>query len=640
MEISPFHIVSQCESATATMRKALFVGAGNSQIAEVQQVPTCPNDYFVSIKVTWSQQRNSDATSVCCAIAKRIVANKPPLGCNPTIDLAESGALFLWYAVLMPALVIWQTREHLQQPDTPRTLYGLTIKLPQSTINDHSAIDLRQHLLAAMDKFASARALAQASVDNADRDLRAQECGVSALLSFWTSNDNLITAAEQLQFLDARWKAALVNLAHPVGMQILSDKKELVQLKKSAADAAAAEKAKAAEEKKAQDDNLLEEAKNGTNNAMYNWMSTMNTRVNALSAHNAESGGDDAEFLQMVERARKLIRKPTVEEVRKKPLIGLDEAKLALAETFLYPTMFPQLYSMHVEPWSGLLLVGSPGTGKTTIVATQCAESKTVFIPVSPADVRDKWRGNASKMIKALFQVARKEAEDIGCKVILFFDEVEQLASKRGDSGSSDSSAATSSDGELQQMLTEMTDPNNEDVFVVAATNWPDKLDEAFLRRLPRKVYCGLPTKDDAIALLNLYLNDRAHLLTANEIAVLAEQCVAPVGDIVGLSAPKINVVVRLAMHAIVEKAKASHMAAFGGDSQHFVPCSCGNKTAETCWLRWLPVRKESLMEMGVDANRVCFAPLTVTHMQEARARVTGSVDKKTIEMLISTCKN
>lgn len=574
---------------------------------------------------------------MCCAIAERIVANKPPLQCDTTIDLTQQGALFLWYAVLMPALVIWQTRE----PHAQRRLYGLKITLSNGrVIDDRNADDLRQHLRDAMNSFA----LAHASVDIANRDLRAQECGVSALLSFWTSsldNDNLIAAAERLQFLDDRWKAALVNLAHPVGHRILSEKKELDQLKKVEAEKADEEKAKAAAAKKSEDDNLLADAKNDvTKNAMLQWMNSMHTRVNALSARNAESSGDDAELSQMLDRARKLIRKPTVEEVRKKPLIGLDEAKQALTETFLYPTMFPQLYSMHVEPWSGLLLVGSPGTGKTSIVAMQCADSSTAFIPVSPADVRDKWRGNASKMIKALFQVAREEAGRTGRKVILFFDEVEQLASKRGDSGSSDGSAATSSDGELQQMLTEMTDPKNEEVFVVAATNWPDKLDEAFLRRLPRKVYCGLPTKHDAIALLNGYLKDRAHLLTANEIAELAEQCVAPVGNIVGLSALKINVVVRLAMHAIVEKAKASHMVAFGGDSTRFVACSCGNAEA-TCWLRWLPRRKESLMKMADgETAQVCFAPLTVTHMKEARTRVTGSVDKETIEMLISTCKN
>ena len=132
---------------------------------------------------------------------------------------------------------------------------------------------------------------------------------------------------------------------------------------------------------------------------------------------------------------------------------------------------------------NNILLSGSPGAGKTLMVK---AMSNELDLPLfqSSGEFTDKYVGQGAKNVKALFEEARKYAPSI-----IFIDEAEQVGRKRtGDSNNSERESATA---ELLNQLDgfETTD----DVIVILATNLPDTLDEALLRRMSKKIHINNP---------------------------------------------------------------------------------------------------------------------------------------------------
>lgn len=132
---------------------------------------------------------------------------------------------------------------------------------------------------------------------------------------------------------------------------------------------------------------------------------------------------------------------------------------------------------------NNILLSGSPGAGKTLMVK---AMSNELDLPLfqSSGEFTDKYVGQGAKNVKALFEEARKYAPSI-----IFIDEAEQVGRKRtGDSNNSERESATA---ELLNQLDgfETTD----DVIVILATNLPDTLDEALLRRMSKKIHITDP---------------------------------------------------------------------------------------------------------------------------------------------------
>jgi transitional endoplasmic reticulum ATPase len=148
-----------------------------------------------------------------------------------------------------------------------------------------------------------------------------------------------------------------------------------------------------------------------------------------------------------------------------------------------------------VEPPTGLLLAGPPGTGKTTVAKVLAAQARASFYPVSGADVMSKWVGESEGNIRRLFQRARENRPSI-----VFIDEIDAIAGRRG--------SIEVHDSHINQLLAEIDGvAGQRGVFVIGATNRPDQLDPALLRggRLSRTIVLGLPHEEGRLALLRLY---------------------------------------------------------------------------------------------------------------------------------------
>lgn len=139
-----------------------------------------------------------------------------------------------------------------------------------------------------------------------------------------------------------------------------------------------------------------------------------------------------------------------------------------------------------LRPPSGVMFEGPPGTGKTMLSKAVAAEAGVPLLCVRSSTIEQKYYGEAVKMVRAIFSLARRLAP-----VVVFFDEVDGLMRDRargGDDNGADYSVKTEV---LQQM--DGVDADGVAIIVIAATNCASKLDAALYRRLPRTYTIGLP---------------------------------------------------------------------------------------------------------------------------------------------------
>jgi len=165
----------------------------------------------------------------------------------------------------------------------------------------------------------------------------------------------------------------------------------------------------------------------------------------------------------------------------------MAETKQALTETVLWPLRHPDSFArLGIDPPRGVLLYGPPGCGKTFLVRALAGSGQLSVHAVKGAELMDKWVGSSERAVRELFQRARDSAPSL-----IFLDEVDALAPRRGQSG--DSGVG---DRVVAALLTELdgVEPLRE-VVVVGATNRPELIDPALLRpgRLERLVFVPPP---------------------------------------------------------------------------------------------------------------------------------------------------
>lgn len=154
-----------------------------------------------------------------------------------------------------------------------------------------------------------------------------------------------------------------------------------------------------------------------------------------------------------------------------------------------WPLKFPHKFAaVGIKPPQGILLYGPPGCSKTMIAKALATESGLNFIAVKGPELFSKYVGDTEKAIREIFRKARLSSPSI-----IFFDEIDAMATQRGDDDTSVSDRA------LCQLLNEMDGVEaRAQVIVVAATNRLDIIDTALLRpgRFDRLVHVPLPTYD------------------------------------------------------------------------------------------------------------------------------------------------
>ncbi|MCO1579099.1 AAA family ATPase [Crossiella sp. SN42] len=165
----------------------------------------------------------------------------------------------------------------------------------------------------------------------------------------------------------------------------------------------------------------------------------------------------------------------------------MTEVKQALTESVLWPLQYPDSFArLGVQPPRGVLLYGPPGCGKTFLVRALAGSGRVNVMSVKGAELMDKWVGESERAVRELFRRAADAAP-----TLLFLDEVDALAPRRGQS--SDSGVG---DRVVAALLTELdgVEPLN-DVVIIGATNRPELIDPALLRpgRLERLVYVPPP---------------------------------------------------------------------------------------------------------------------------------------------------
>lgn len=181
----------------------------------------------------------------------------------------------------------------------------------------------------------------------------------------------------------------------------------------------------------------------------------------------------------------------------------IDSVRTIVSLPLLHPYAFQQGI-LKDHSMTGCLLFGPPGTGKTLVVRALAKEADCRMLAISPSDVMDMYVGEGEKLVKAVFSLARRLSP-----CVVFLDEIDALFGAR--MSNRESGSAVAQRGVITEFMQEMdglkssTDNN---VIVIGATNRPFDLDDAVLRRLPRRLLVDLPGEQERQEILRILLRD------------------------------------------------------------------------------------------------------------------------------------
>jgi transitional endoplasmic reticulum ATPase len=223
------------------------------------------------------------------------------------------------------------------------------------------------------------------------------------------------------------------------------------------------------------------------------------------------SGGERKMTLPIIEKAIRSTKPSAIKavtvEVPRVPwsaIGGMEDVKGQLRDAIELPLNHSETFQrLGIRPPRGVLLYGPPGCSKTLMARALATEGHMNFLAVKGPELLSKWLGESERTLAALFRRAR-----LASPSVIFFDEVDAIASKRGGNSSGGGERL------LSQLLTELDgiqqskDGSGREgrVVIVCATNRPDLLDSALMRpgRIDRMIYVGVPDENSREKILGL----------------------------------------------------------------------------------------------------------------------------------------
>jgi len=265
--------------------------------------------------------------------------------------------------------------------------------------------------------------------------------------------------------------------------------------------------------------------------------------------------------------------------VKWEDVAGLEQAKGLLKEAVILPIKFPQLFTGKRTPWKGILLYGPPGTGKSFLakaVATEAGAS--CFLSVSSSDLVSKFQGESERLVKNLFELARKNSP-----AIVFVDEVDSLCGARGD-GDNESARRIKTEFLVQM---QGVGQDNTGILVLGATNTPWELDPAIRRRFEKRVYIPLPEAPARLSLFKSHIGGTPNNLQTADFQRLGD-------NTEGFSGSDISVMVRDALYEPVRTCQvATHFKQCldpANPQDHlYEPCAPSDPAAEEMTVMEVP---------------------------------------------------
>ncbi|OEL26134.1 ATPase family AAA domain-containing protein 1-A [Dichanthelium oligosanthes] len=181
---------------------------------------------------------------------------------------------------------------------------------------------------------------------------------------------------------------------------------------------------------------------------------------------------------------------------------ALDNVKKTLKELVMLPLQRPELFTQGQlrKPVKGILLFGPPGTGKTMLAKAVATEAGANFINVSISSITSKFFGEAEKYVDAIFSLSSKLSP-----AVIFVDEVDSLLGNREGSGENETMCKMKN--EFMINWDGLRTKEQEHVIVLGATNRPYDLDDAVIRRFPRRLMVGLPDASNREKILKVILS-------------------------------------------------------------------------------------------------------------------------------------
>jgi transitional endoplasmic reticulum ATPase len=220
-----------------------------------------------------------------------------------------------------------------------------------------------------------------------------------------------------------------------------------------------------------------------------------------LNLRNSSAGNSDVnQLIEDLEEGMKLIEKPSIDFSH---VGGMKNVKEEIDIKIVQPLLNQELFKKYGKKiGGGILMYGPPGCGKTHLARATAGQIKANFISIGIHDVLNMWMGNSEKQLHELFELARRQAP-----CVMFFDEIDALGASRSDMRQSSSKML------INQFLNELdgVQYSNDGVLILAATNAPWHLDNAFRRpgRFDRIIFVHPPDAEGRENILKILLDGK-----------------------------------------------------------------------------------------------------------------------------------